>query len=54
MHGYNFHVIKAGTIRCTVLDGIVKPIPAYTKEALQSLFAKERDGRILLDVDSSI
>ena len=25
-----------------------------TKEALQSLFAKERDGRILLDVDSSI
>jgi len=25
-----------------------------TKEALQSLFAKERDGRILLDVDSSV
>jgi NADPH:quinone reductase-like Zn-dependent oxidoreductase len=25
-----------------------------TKEALQSLFAKERDGRILLDIDSSV
>ena len=24
------------------------------KEALQSLFAKERDGRILLDVDGSV
>jgi D-arabinose 1-dehydrogenase-like Zn-dependent alcohol dehydrogenase len=26
----------------------------HAKEALQSLFVKERDGRILLDVDSSI
>jgi hypothetical protein len=24
------------------------------KEALQALFAKERDGRILLDINSSI